>query len=141
MNDHTIAETANLATIEALYRAFRANDYEAFAALCHDDLEWHQAPGFPDGGTHHGAAEVIENVFQAFSRNWAEWRFERSEIIATASRVVVLGAYHGTHGETGRAFTSETAHVYDLDNGRIRRFRQYADTWVIHAVMRPEPMA
>ena len=34
--------STNLTLIESLYAAFRTGDHTAFAALCHDDLEWIQ---------------------------------------------------------------------------------------------------
>ena len=43
----------------------------------------------------------------------------------------VLGNYTGRHKETGKSMRAATAHVFDIRNGRIRRFRQYTDTAII----------
>ena len=45
--------------------------------------------------------------------------------------MIVLGTYQGRHRGSGRAFTAAAAHIYDLIDGQIRRFRQYTDTAMI----------
>lgn len=117
-----------LETIRELYRAMRAGDDAAFIALCTDDLIWQQSAGFPGGSTWHGAASVIENVFRANARRWTGFAFTEDEFIATGDRVVVLGHYSGTAPATGKAMRTAVAHVYDLHEGKVRRFRMFADT-------------
>lgn len=117
-----------LETIRELYRAMRAGDDAAFIALCTDDLIWQQSAGFPGGSTWHGAASVIENVFRANARRWTGFAFTENEFIATGDRVVVLGHYSGTAPATGKIMRTAVAHVYDLHDGKIRRFRMFADT-------------
>ncbi len=117
-----------LETIRELYRAMRAGDDAAFIALCTDDLIWQQSAGFPGGSTWHGAASVIENVFRANARRWTGFAFTEDEFIATGDRVVVLGHYSGTAPATGKIMRTAVAHVYDLHDGKIRRFRMFADT-------------
>jgi uncharacterized protein len=121
----------NVEIIKELYRAFAAKDYDAFRRICHEDLEWIQNPGFPHGGHHRGAEEVIANVFQRFNTEWSEWRYVIEEYLDAGASVVVLGYYEGKHRESGRQFHSDAAHVYDLRGGRVARFRQFADTKVI----------
>lgn len=125
----------NVKLIESLYRFFREKDYASFRAICHPELVWVQNPGFPGGATHHGPEQVVENVFKAFSDEWAEFRFTIDEILDAGDTVVVLGEYVGTHGHTGKAFTAQAAHVYRIEDGRLLSFRQYADTHVMRAAM------
>lgn len=117
-----------LDTIRELYRAMRAGDDTAFIALCTDDLIWQQSAGFPGGSTWHGAASVIENVFCANARRWTGFAFTEAEFITTSDRVVVLGHYSGTAPATGKTMRAAVAHVYDLHDGKVRRFRMFADT-------------
>lgn len=127
--------TNNLALITRLYSAFRARDYEAFRQICAPEIVWIQNPGFPGGGTHHGAEAVIENVFKTFRNAWDNWKFEIDESLDAGTAVVVLGKYTAVHKASGKEMTAQAAHVYDIKNGKVSRFRQFADTWAIVQAM------
>ncbi len=119
---------SSLPLIDEVYRAMREKDDSAFLAICADDLVWQQNPGFPGGGTWHGAAAVIENVFRANSRRWRDFAFTVDERFEAPGRVVVLGQYSGTHVESGKSMHAAVAHVYDVRDGKVARFRMFADT-------------
>lgn len=122
--------------VRELYRAFREKDDAAFETLCSPDLEWIQCPGFPGGATRRGPRDVLENVFKSFGAGWETWRFEAEEFLPCGdAAVAVVGFYEGVHRATRKAFRSPTVHLYDLAGGKIRRFRQFADTHVIREAM------
>ena len=54
--------------------------------------------------------------------------FEPRQFIAQEDTVVVLGSYRGTARETGRRFATEWAQVFTLREGKVTKFREYADT-------------
>jgi ketosteroid isomerase-like protein len=115
-------------TIREIYRAMRAGDDAAFTALCTPDLVWEQSAGFPGGSTWHGAAAVIEHVFRANAKRWTGFAFTEHELFHTEHRVVVLGHYSGIAPATGKEMRTSVAHVYDLRDGLVSRFRMFADT-------------
>ncbi len=117
--------------IRRMYAAVRGGDYAAFADLCDPDIEWVQNEGFPYGGRNRGAAAVEANVFRRLRDYWDAWGFDIGEVIDAGDRVVVLGDYSGRHRETGKSMRAATAHVFDIRNGVIHRFRQYTDTAVV----------
>ena len=123
--------TANVHIVEQLYAAYRGGDHARFEALCHPDLQWIQNEGFPYGGHHHGPRAVIDGVFLTLPRHWEGFGFDVTEILDAGDRVVALGAYRGTHRRSGRSFRAATAHVFDVEDGRVRRFRQYTDTALV----------
>ena len=125
----------NVELIKELYRAFREKDYTAFKRICSLDIEWIQNEGFPNGATWHGANEVIEGVFEAFDEDWESWKFEIEEYLDAGKSVVVIGAYSGVHRETKKSFRSAAAHVYDIAEGKVSRFRQFTDTKLIRDAM------
>jgi uncharacterized protein len=47
---------------------------------------------------------------------------------ADGGTVVATGTYSGTFEETGRSFTARFAHVWELEDGKVVRFEQVADT-------------
>lgn len=121
----------NIEVVQELYRTFKNRDYEAFRGICDPDLEWMQNQGFPKGSTNYGADAVIDNVFKAFNHDWSSWSFQIEEYLDAGTSVIVIGFYEGIHRISGKSFRSDAAHVYDLMNSKVTRFRQFADTKVI----------
>ncbi|MDF1799721.1 MAG: nuclear transport factor 2 family protein [Planctomycetota bacterium] len=124
--------------VQDLYRAFGAKDEAALRALLHDDVEWIQCPGFPGGAHRTSADEVLEGVLGGLNEEWDGFAVRIDEYLPGEAHVVVLGEYTGRHRGTGRAMGSLFAHVYEVEAGRIRRFRQVADTWPMVAAIRGE---
>jgi len=125
----------NLEIIRELYRAFREKDYNAFLRICTRDLEWIQNKGFPRGATHRGAETVIEGVFKAFNHDWESWSFDIEQYLDAGETVIIIGSYAGRYRSTGKSFRSSAAHVYDLRDGKVSRFRQFTDTKAIWDAM------
>lgn len=118
----------NIEVIQELYRAFREKDYDAFLRISTEDLEWVQNEGFPGGATHKGASEVVERVFKANNNNWEGFAYEIKEFLDAGSSVIVIGMYSGRHRVSSKSMRAAAAHVYDLRNGKVCRFRMFADT-------------
>ncbi len=123
--------TSNLQTVHELYRAIRTGDYQAFLSLCAPDLQWIQNPGFPGGAIWYGAQAVVDGVFRSFDASWDNWGFDIEQHLDAGESIIVIGRYHGRHRKSGKSFEASTAHVYDFANGKIARFRQFADTKTI----------
>lgn len=121
----------NLETIQELYRAFREKDYDAFYHICTSDLEWIQNDGFPQGATYHGAAVVIEKVFKSNDERWEKFSFQVEQCLDAGDTVIVIGAYVGRSRESQKSLHAVAAHVYDLVDGKVCRFRMFADTKTI----------
>ena len=114
--------------VRELYDAFGQKDEAVLRRVIHPDVHWIQCAGFPGGGERRGADEVFAKVFGALHESWDDWVAEVDEYLPSGDTVVVLGRYRGRHRETGRPAVSVFAHVYDLEGGRVVRFRQIADT-------------
>lgn len=125
----------NIAVIQELYRTFREQDYDAFQIICAPDLEWIQNEGFPRGSTYRGVDAVVEGVFKVFNQDWDSWRFQIEEYLDAGHSIIVLGFYEGIHRVSRKSFRSTAAHVYDLVDGKVTRFRQFTDTKVIWDAM------
>lgn len=125
----------NLDVVRELYRSFRDRDYESFLKVCAPDLEWIQNEGFPRGSTKRGAQAVVEQVFKTFNHDWENWRFDIEEYLDAGETIIVIGTYSGVHRGTGKSMRSPAAHVYDLADGKVTRFRQFTDTKVIWDAM------
>ena len=128
--------TDPVTTVRYLYEAFGQRDVERSRQLLHPDVEWIQCPGFPGGDHRRGAEEVLEKVFGGLHTVWDDFGLRIDEYLNAGKDVIVLGAYHGTHTETQRRMEAVFAHVYEVVDGRVTRFRQYTDTWPMVAALR-----
>jgi uncharacterized protein len=126
---------SNIEVIQELYRAFREKDYDAFLRITTEDLEWIQNEGFPGSAKRKGAAEVIEGVFQANNNNWEGFAYHIEQFLDAGDSVIVIGTYTGKHRVSGKSMRAAAAHVYDLRDGKVCRFRMFADTKTIWDAM------
>lgn len=122
---------SNLQVVQELYRAFREKDFDAFLHICTPDLEWIQNEGFPRGTTYRGAEAVVEGVFRANDERWEMFSFQIDQYLDAGDSVIVIGAYVGRHRQSEKSLRAVAAHVYDLVDGKVCRFRMFADTKTI----------
>ena len=126
-----VTTMTNLQIVQELYRAFREKDYDAFLNLCTSDLVWIQNEGFPQGTTYQGAEAVVEGVFKANDDRWEKFSFQIDQYLEAGDSIVVIGAYVGRHRQSQKSLYAAAAHVYNLVDGKICRFRMFADTKTI----------
>jgi uncharacterized protein len=125
----------NIEVIQELYRTFREKDYDAFLQISTDDLEWIQNKGFPGGATYRGASEVIEAVFKANQNNWEGFAYNIEQFLNASNSVIVVGSYTGRNRISGKSMSAAAVHIYDLHDGKVCRFRMFADTKTIWDTM------
>ena len=118
----------NLETVQELYRSFREKDYDSFMNLCTPELEWIQNQGFPQGKIYRGAAAVIEGVFKSNDNRWEKFSFEIDSYLDAGDSVIVIGGYIGRNRQSQKSLQAAATHIYDLANGKVYRFRMFADT-------------
>lgn len=125
----------NIEVIQELYRAFREKDYDAFLKITTEDLEWIQNEGFPGGATRKGSSDVIEAVFQANDNNWEGFAYKIEQFLNASNSVIVIGSYTGSNRISGKSMSAAATHIYDLRDGKVCRFRMFADTKTIWDAM------
>jgi ketosteroid isomerase-like protein len=128
------SDAANQAVVEALYRAFAANDGATIGGLLSADLVWMEAESGPyaDRNPYNGPAAVFEGVFARIGAGYEGFLVTPTVFIASGDRVVALGRYTGTNRATGEALDAQFAHVFTVTGGKVTGFQQYTDTaqWV-----------
>ena len=55
-------------------------------------------------------------------------QFEPKEFVAQGDKVVALGHYAWHVRSTGREWESDFAHVFTVEDGKVRRFQEYTDS-------------
>lgn len=128
------SDAANQAVVEALYRAFAANDGATIGGLLAPDLVWMEAESGPyaDRNPYNGPGAVFEGVFARIGAGYEGFVVTPAVFIASGDRVVALGRYTGTNRATGEALDAQFAHVFTVTGGKVTGFQQYTDTaqWV-----------
>lgn len=102
-----------------------------------EDFEW-WIPGDPTllpwAGTWRGREGLIRQT-ELLHAGLAYTEFELLQIFADADDDVVISRAGGHAKATGRSFSLETARVFTLRDGKVRRVRTYSDTGVYLAAL------
>jgi ketosteroid isomerase-like protein len=100
----------------------------ALDRICANDILWTQNPGFPGGVVSRGISSIIENVFEANSKRWKYFSFERSSISVAHNTVLVEGLYIVQGHDARERASAATAHVFKIEEGKVISFQQYTDS-------------
>jgi ketosteroid isomerase-like protein len=114
--------------IKGAYAAFAKGDVPAVLGAMTDDVEWHEAEGMPYGGVHRGPGAVAEKVFGPIVADVPDFAVTPEEFFPSGDTVAVLTRYTGTGKASGKTLDLLVAHVWDVHDGKITRFRMFADT-------------
>ena len=114
--------------VKGLYDAFGRGDVPGVLGAMTDDIEWNEAEGMPYGGVYRGGDSVAQNVFGPITEDIPDFAVTPEEYFEAGGRVAVVTRYTGTGKATGKTLDLPVVHVWDVRNGKIARFRQFADT-------------
>jgi ketosteroid isomerase-like protein len=114
--------------VKGIYEAFGRGDVPAVLAAMADDIDWHEAEGMPYGDLHHGPAAVAQNVFGPLAEDVPDFAATPKELIASSDTIAVVARYTGTGKATGNKLDLPVVHIWDVRDGKIARFRQFAET-------------
>jgi ketosteroid isomerase-like protein len=115
-------------TVEGVYEAFARGDVPTVLGLMTEDIEWHEAEGMPYGGVYHSPQEVAEKVFGPITADVEGFAVTPQQLIASGDTVAAVVRYTGTGKISGKALDLEVVHVWDVQDGKLARFRQFIDT-------------
>lgn len=130
--------SSNLDLIRGAYEAFGRGDIPAVLDVMDENIEWHEAEGFPYGGTYHGPDAVLNNVFMKLGADWEGFQAVPDEYVDAGDTIVALGHYSGTYNETGKSMRVPMAHVWKIRDGKAYEFRQYTDTALVQRALEDE---
>lgn len=115
--------------IRGFYAALATGDAPTALGLMADDIEWHTMWHYKVAGR--GPQKVAEGLLMPLMAEWASFALTPSDYIADGDTVVSLGRFTGVHGTSGKPVDAAYAHVWDVREGKIQRFRQYIDTLAV----------
>jgi uncharacterized protein len=120
---------SNVQVAKAAYEASARGDFQGMLEKFHEDVEWHAAEGLPWGGVHKGRDAVAQDVFGALAANFDGFQLNFERVIDGGDHhVVALGRYGATAKQTGKTLDAAFAHVWELEDGKLKRYFHYTDT-------------
>jgi uncharacterized protein len=117
--------------VRALYAKLTAGDAPGALALMTDDVEWIPMMDYKVDGR--GPQKVLEGMLIPALTEWETFTLTPSEFVAEGNKVVSIGRFRSAHRTTGKLAEVDYAHVWEVREGKISRFRQYIDTAAIEA--------
>lgn len=127
--------TTPVDTVRNFYAAIAASDTGKMVVLMAPDIEWISVVDF--NIQDRGPAEVIQKVFAPLMQEWESFSPTPSEFLVDGSTMVSLGRFACMHRATHKRADLAYAHVWDIQDGKIKRHRQYIDTMALEEVRRP----
>jgi hypothetical protein len=120
----------NVATVRSLYEAFAKGDVPTVLGAFTPDAEWREAENFiyADGNPYVGAGAILQGVFLRLATEWDKFAANPAQYFDAGDTVIVTGRYTGSYKATGRSIDAQFAHFWTLQDGKVARFQQYADT-------------
>jgi ketosteroid isomerase-like protein len=116
-------------TVRAFYAALSQGDAPSALGLMAEDIEWHTMWHYKVVGR--GPQNVAEGLLQPLMAEWRAFALTPTDYIADGDIVVSLGKFTGVHAASGKPVDAAYAHVWDVADGKIKRFRQYIDTLAV----------
>jgi len=104
-------------------------------SLMTPDIEWISVVDF--NIKDRGPEEVMKKVFVPLMQEWESSSPDPSEFLIDGSTVVSLGRFACVHRATHKRADVAYAHVWDIQDGKIKRHRQYIDTLALEQARRP----
>jgi uncharacterized protein len=114
--------------VRGIYNALARGDMAGVLGAMADDIEWYEAEGMPYGGVYQGGDAVAQNVFGPVMQDIPNFAVSPEQFIASGDTVAVVARYTGTGRDTGKQLDLQVVHVYDVRDGKVVQFRQFADT-------------
>ncbi len=133
----------NAQFIKSIYDAFAKGDVATVLGALDPKVEWSEAEHFPywPGHPFVGADAIVKGVFSRIPNDWDGFRVDVDRIVGLGDTVLAEVRYRGTGKQTGKKLDAQVAHVWDVRNGKVVKFQQYADTWLIAQVAGVTPQA
>ncbi|MFZ2062832.1 MAG: nuclear transport factor 2 family protein [Candidatus Binatus sp.] len=122
-------------TVRNSYAAIAAGDTGKMVSLMTPEIEWISVVAF--NIKDRGPEEVMKKVFVPLMQEWDSFSPDPSEFLIDGSTVVSLGRFACVHRATHKRADVAYAHVWDIQDGKIKRHRQYIDTLALEQARRP----
>ena len=111
--------------VQEAYDAFGRGDIPAVLELVADDVKWDVAEVLPQGGSWSGRDGATE-FFQQLGEKYEDISIDVTDMIDGGDQVVGVGVGSGKR-RGGDDIEYGFTHVFTVGDGKVTRFREYAD--------------
>jgi uncharacterized protein len=126
---------SNINLIKEFYLNFKNQNVNSYLNLIDENIQWITMESMPNGGIHIGKVDVFEKYFPSMFANFEEFHAIADEYLDIENNgVLVLGKYSIKSKKHIQGFVP-FAHIYNIKNGKIHKFRQYTDTAKIDKIL------
>lgn len=116
--------------VSDVYKRFSEGDLAGFLALCADDIEWVvNGPATLEKCSTFKGRGGVQQFLSILGDSWEFSSFSPRQFIAEGNTVVVLGEETGSDKKSGIPFENRWAHIFDVHDGKIVRFREFLCHW------------
>ena len=137
--EHQENDTQNIVRVKELYTALNSGDRVLLAKLLSDNPTWSVCPGFPDGGTYIGMAEVFGAFYPTLLSRIHGLRADPDVFIDGGDIVTVLGFYRAVIRETAPAISIRFSHTWKIaPDGLFEGVWQVADSSIIRECLKAD---
>jgi uncharacterized protein len=112
--------------VRSAYEAFERGDVPAVIGMVGERVDWDVTTVLPHGGSFRGPQGAGE-FFEGLGEKWADFTVEVEEVIDGGDNVAVIGRAAGLLRGPDRAAGYTFVHVHTVADGKIVRFREWAD--------------
>lgn len=131
----------NVDIIKTIYSDFAKGNIPAVLQRFDPKIEWNEAESFPyaDGNPYIGANAVLEGVFKRLGSEWNYWNLtDQTYYEVISGEIIVTGRYIAKNKITDKEINAQFVHMWSLDDGMIKKFQQFADTFQVADAMGAE---
>ena len=124
----------NIDIVKQAYKSFAEGKIEAVLSVFDSEIVWEESKGFPyvkNDGIYRGQKEIVDNVLVNIPKYMDDFMIHIDDLFGAENKVVMAGHYGGVWKETGKRFMANAAHVWTIDNGKVKHFFQVSDTAAI----------
>ena len=129
-----------LEVVSKVYQLFGEGNTDGFLELCSDNVEWVvNGPASLEKCRNFSGIDGVRDFLKILGDCWEFQSFNPRQFLVDGNVVVVLGEEIGTDKKTDCPFRNRWAHIFDIENGKIVRFREFLCHWTEQ--QKPPPMS
>lgn len=126
------AAERNVQCVRDAYATFGRGDVEAALELTQPDIEIDERDALPGGRLYQGREGLREWLAELVER-WSDLRIDIRQLEPSGNRVLATVSISAQGASTGASVTGESFHLWEVEDGRLRRLHVSYDRHAAHA--------
>ncbi|PRY04720.1 nuclear transport factor 2 family protein [Paraburkholderia sp. BL25I1N1] len=127
----------NVQIVKDFFAAMGRGDKQGLLAISAENIEWIIPGEWPLAGTHRrhaGLADLLQKASETVETSYPK----PPEFVAQDDRVLAVGFATGRIKATNRSFEDHWVFAITIQNGKVRKIREYIDTLALARASEPK---